>query len=174
MAQKDVLSFQIISARDAAGRFARASAELTSASLDEAARLAVTLTEVYREWAPRSSPEASRTGIHFRDSFSGLAEPNSSGFSVKISTNQGQLAEWLRQGTGVWAGHGRIYPKRAKALGPIFNWVGGTGPNWFRSIRGMPANPWEDLAFEDSKPLVEQAAKQIGSRVGQVYGRQTS
>lgn len=179
MASQTVFHLETQGWRDAQGRFTRASDTLVAASLEEAGKLAHTAVQTYRTWAPRSRPEASATGIHFRDTFSSTVTPTSGGFRIDVMTTEGQLATWLREGTGVYAGRGRIYPRHTNikhgrnvaALGPIFNWTPkGTGPFWFRSIAGMRANDWEQKAFADMLPLAERAANQVAVKVKEVFG----
>lgn len=74
------------------------------------------------------------------------------GFAI-VSDNP-ELLEWLRSGTGIYAGKGRIYPVNARAL--VFeSWARARmAPNFrgayaFASIAGMQANPWEQGVLEE-------------------------
>lgn len=69
-----------------------------------------------------------------------------SGSSVRVGTNV-PYARWLQEGTGIYAGRGRIYPKHAKVLA----WDGIV----VRSIKGTP--PRRYLYIDDAQAKVIRA-----------------
>lgn len=162
-----MLAVEIRGLRNLRGRFAAMSERvLLEIQTVEAESLAKTVEEIYRHYAPRSRGH-SASGLHFFEGIHGRAVTTlatRSGFQVNLSTDNPQLRGWLKHGTGIYGPRGqRIYPQRAKALGPIFNWIPmGTGPFWFASIAGMPPNPWEERAAVEARVL----AASVGSRIG--------
>jgi len=171
------LQVDIQGLRDLQGRFASfLDRGLADIQLEEARKLARTAADSYKAYAPRSALGASRTGLHFRDSFSGSASITEDGFRVEVSTSQAQLAGWLREGTGIYGPAHHFITARdpAKMMGPIFNWFprdtstfrrGGAGPFWFRRIRGMRPNPWELEAEAEASALADGTASYIGVRI---------
>lgn len=162
--------------RDLQGRFASFKSEgLAQIQLDEAKSLARTAAEIYRAYAPKSAMGAVSGGMHFRDSFSGGASLTGSGFRVEVKTSKPTLAMWLREGTGLFGPlHHLIFPKTAKALGPVFNWFpagggGGAGPFFFHHIKGMKPNPWELAAQAEAAQLADSAASHIGVKAAQYF-----
>lgn len=164
-----MVTVDIVGLRDLRGRFASLrDAVLLEIQTQEADALAKTMEEIYRRYAPRSRGHTA-TGRHFFEGLRGEAMATPVGFQVSVSTDNAQLRGWLKTGTGIYGPTGRrIYPRRAKAMGPVFNWLhpaGGTGPFWFRSIAGMHANPWEDQAQAEALPLAVAMGARIGTRM---------
>lgn len=163
--------------RDLNGRFASfKDTKLAEIQLEEARSLGRTARDVYRTYAPRSALGSTSSGMHFRDSFGSSASLTGSGFRVEVKTSQPTLAMWLREGTGIYGPlHHLIFPRTAKALGPVFNWFpkgggGGSGPFWFRFIRGMKPNPWELEAEAEIGPLADETASRIGVKAADYLG----
>lgn len=158
-----VYDVHIVGLRDLLGRFASMRNEgLVAIQLEEAEALASVIEDVYRRHAPRSQ----KGHAHFADTLHAEAEATDAGFSLELTTDDPELREWLAEGTGIYAGHGRITSHSGGPMGPIFDWApGGSGPLWFYSIRGMPANPWEATARDEVEPLVEDMGGRIGVRV---------
>lgn len=164
-----MLEFQILGLRDTKMRFASMrDGGLVAIQLEEAKRTAETVEDVYRRRAPRGQKASTDTGVHFYQTISGHAVTTEVGFEITVDTSNPQLRKWLAEGTGIYAGHDRITPNRpGGVLGPIRSWVGGggSGPFFFASIAGMPAQPWEHDAREEAEPLVREVGGRIGRRV---------
>lgn len=160
-----IYNVQIVGLRDLLGRFASMrDAGVVAIQLEEARGLAEVVQDVYRRHAPRSAKGGHK---HFADGLDAAAAASEVGFAIELTTDDPELRRWLTEGTGVYAGHGRIYPTGThKALGPIFDWPpGGSGPLWFSSIAGMEGSAWEEDALAEVEPLVESVGRSIGIRV---------
>jgi hypothetical protein len=135
--------------------------------LEIAEEAAQVIRDIYRHHAPRGQKVSTDTARHFYEGISGSAEAHEKGFTIQVETDNPDLRKWLAEGTGIYAGHGRIYPKTGRALGPVRSWAkgGGGGPFFFRSIKGMPANPWEKEADAEATPFAIEIGRRIGARV---------
>lgn len=163
-----LIHIEILGLRDLRGRFAAlGDAELLALQLEEAAVVGKTLEEIYQRHAPKARKASSshREAGPFWSTIHARAKATGTGFEIDVETSDPTLRRWLADGTGVYAGNGRIYPKRAKALGPITGWVHASGPAYFASIAGMPPNPWEDMASHEAAPFAEVMGNRIGNRV---------
>ena|SRR5579859_3536417 len=91
-----------------------------------------------------AAPKGKGPGPHLANSFTRTPAwaRSASSFGVAITCSQGQKLRWILGGTGVYAGRGRIYPKRAQAL----YWPG--APHPYRSIAGMRANDFLTPAMQ--------------------------
>ena len=113
-----MLSLSIPGLRNLQGRFASMrSTGLRELQTLHAQELGSELEKLYQERAPHGETGNFSRSIHGNASWTGL------GFKVKISTENGDLARWLREGTGIYGPRGqRIRPVNGKAL--AFNWQG--------------------------------------------------
>jgi hypothetical protein len=169
--------------RDLRGRFASlADRKLAEIQMEEARNTAQTVQQIYRRRAPRSRGH-SASGLHFFEGLNAYAVEVGGGFQITVTTDRPDLRRWLAEGTGLYGPLGRrIYPThvsaRMYAHGPhagqprpaalqFFNWIspaGGTGPFYFRSIRGMHPNPWEVDAAVEAVPFAQKMGGLIGER----------
>lgn len=156
-----MIDIQIVGLRDIMGRFASvADHEMMEIQLGEAEKLAMTIEDVYRENAPRGETGKFRAGLTAR------ATPSGVGFELAVETDDPQLRDWLKEGTGVAGPLGRrIVPKSAKMM-RWFSWAGhGGGPFFARSTAGMKPNPWEEHALAEVEPLIDVVGSSIGQKV---------
>lgn len=162
-----MITVDIVGLRNLQGRFASMlDRGLVAIQFEEAEAMAKVIEDIYQHNAPRGQKTSSETGGHFYEGIKATAEATGTGFSIQVETDNPDLRRWLAEGTGEFAGHGRIFPKEGRALGPITGWApGGGGPLFFASIAGMPANPWEKRADEEAEPLAEVLGRRIGQRV---------
>jgi hypothetical protein len=154
-----LFNLEIIGLRDALGRFASMrDKELLEIQMLHAEQLANEFAGLYQGLAPKG-----QTG-NFARSIEATAFPTARGFVVEVQTEMGNVAQWLRQGTGIYGPfHQRIYPKVAKAL--AFEWL---GQHWvLGSVAGMRPNPWEQEADLAAISMGEVMGNRIGVRVVQ-------
>lgn len=151
--------------RDLQGRLASfQNYKAVEIQLAEASRTARVVQDIYRTRAPRSRGAGS--GIHFYQGLEAQARVSGNGFEITLTTTEPELRRWLGEGTGIYGPTGQVIkPKSAKALGPIFNSIAGPGPNWFRSVKGMKPQPWEDEAEAEAVPFVDQMGSIIGNHM---------
>jgi hypothetical protein len=163
-----MLTVDIVGLRALNGRFASVRDHgLLAIQLEEAGATAKVVEDIYRRRAPRGQKLSTDTPGHFFEGIHAHAGLVGTSVEMEVTTNNPKLRGWLAEGTGVYAGHGRIYPKRSKALGPIRSWTkgGGSGPFFFRSIAGMKAQPWEQRAADEAAPFIITMGNRIGHRV---------
>ena len=65
---------------------------------------------------------------------------------------QTPYAVWVHSGTGIYAGRGRIYPKKSSVL--VFKIGGKT--IFAKSIKGQKANPFVERAANQMTPIVQK------------------
>jgi hypothetical protein len=166
-----MLEVDIVGLRDLKGRFrSMLDGELVAIQLEEAERMARSIQEVFRTHAPRGAKVSKDRPGRFFESIHGQAEASGVGFTIQVETTDPDLAKWLREGTGIYGPRGaRIFPIQAKAMGPVRSWApgAGSGPYFFASIAGMPAQRWEEAAFAEAAPLSAALGGRIGRRVTQ-------
>lgn len=162
-----MISVDIIGLRDLRGRFAAMlDEELVAIQFEEATAMADVIEQIFQRRAPRGEKTSTETGRHFYEGIKAQATAEGFGFSIEVDTDNPNLRRWLAEGTGIYAGQGRIYASSGGALGPITSWSkGGSGPYFFRSIAGMEANPWEKDADEEAAPFAVELGRRIGQRV---------
>jgi|GEM_PF-7020812 len=126
--------------RNLAGQFAKSS-EVLDLARSRISTVAYRALSIAQNLAPRDTG-AFASGLS-------LMDYGTNGFA--IVSNNPFLLQWLREGTGVYAGKGRITPVNARAM--VFTeWRGAMmaanfrGAYAFTSIAGMAANPWEMTA----------------------------
>lgn len=154
--------------RDCMGRFASISnpaAVLRASGLIlSAGQIAL---EIEKQYAPKD------TGVFAGSLY--LTEFGDMGFAV--TTNNAHLLEWIRTGTGVYAGGSMISAIHARMM--VFNasrWSRAPiAPNFgnnfaFQFIRGMKANAWEEDAAREIMPIItpmlRRAAAVFQARIG--------
>lgn len=160
-----MLSINVLGLRDLRGRFASMTNHgLVEIQAEELELAGKEIERVFRERAPHGS---GASGEHFFQTIHAEVSVAGFGFTMAVTTSNPRLRGWLAEGTGEYAGHGRIYPVAARAMGPITDWAFGSagGPYFFSSIAGMPARPWEEPARLAAIPLAEHTGSRIGQRV---------
>lgn len=163
-----MIQVDIIGLRNLRGHFASMlDHELVAIQFEEATAMADVIEQIFRRRAPRGEKISTKTGQHFYEGIKAQATAEGFGFSIEVDTDNPDLRRWLAEGTGVYAGHGRIYSSTGGPLGPIGSWSkgGGSGPYFFHSIAGMRPNPWEKDADDEAAPFAQELGRRIGQRV---------
>jgi hypothetical protein len=103
---------------------------------------------------------------HLASSFYTQSESSqfASGAAVTVRTNQPQKLEWVRYGTGIYAGKGRIYPTNKRAL----FWPGADHP--YRSVAGQRANDFVTPALEEAPNADEVLGVVVDELIGILEG----
>lgn len=154
------LTLRLIGERGARGRFTTTSHTINERTAGEMAGALREILALYREQAPKSKGDRSEDRpLHFFESFTGDVVVSPIGVDVTIVTSQGQLRDWLRQGT---AAHD-ILPKAKKAL--AFEMQGDQVV--VRSVHhpGTKPNHWEDPVELAANELVRRAGNKVAARV---------
>lgn len=154
----ELLQVDILGLRDLRGRFAKmVDYELREIQMEAAEAMAAAVQHIYQANAPRGKTDK------FMESIGGEALWTGSGFLVSITTQEGQLREWLSEGTGIFGPNAqRIYPTNS----PVMVWEGEDGELVFAaSTQGMEANDWEVYASLEAAPLVLINGSKIGVQV---------
>jgi hypothetical protein len=151
----DGISVEIVGLRDARGRFAAmADGGMRAIALENAKALAELVQARMQDAAPHGkSPLQGREP--FYTSIHAEADETGTGFEIQVSTDQPDIAQFIRQG------HGDIYPVNAKAL----HWVSMEGDVFAMHASPVDPNPWEDYTTEQLQPEVTYFGNRIGVQV---------
>lgn len=124
------------------------------------AGIGTTALEIARRHAPGDDGGAFKHGLS-------VTPYGDTGFAI-ISNNP-QLLNWLRNGTGIYAGNGRIYPTSARVMvWEASRWARAPiPPNYmglyvFASIAGMKKNLWEQDAWAEIQPQIDAPLRSLG------------
>ena len=148
---------RIVGLRNAAGRFTRMSdGGLRQVQLERAEVLAAKVQEEARRLAPVGKSELTGERKRFYESLEAQTEATETGFRIVLKTDQGQLRQWLREGT---AAH-EIEAVNASAL----RFETAEGAVYARRVQhpGTKPNDWEDRL----RMLVESEARDEAGRIG--------
>jgi hypothetical protein len=114
---------------------------LREAVLTASERLVNAAAQECRLMTAEAAP-APETGTLNRSIVATPAENHGATFTARIVASA-PYASYTDEGTGVYVGRGRIYPRQARAL--VFFWIAGpngAGVYAFRSVAGQPGQHW--------------------------------
>ncbi len=159
-----MISVEIIGLRDAQGRFAVASESLVAHLQEEAIVMSEAMASAFTTAAPRSNVE--REGhTPFADSIHGEVARTAVGFEVGVTSDQGELARMIREGTPeheIWAGS---FTGKSGAKVLYFEIDGEAIMRAHVHHPGTRPNPWEHRAIAAVDPLITFMGNRIGARV---------
>jgi hypothetical protein len=159
------ITVDLIGARGALGRFeSMAATGVRDEMVVVAEGLREEIERLYREAAPRrkdSGDRPPRAAQTFAESIEARLVETGDGFTLSVGTSQGDLAQWIREGTRAH----EIVPRQARALS--FFWPRAGAHVTFARVwhPGTRPNPWESKPREAAEQLVRDRAKSWAQRI---------